>query len=801
MPHAIVTFPYRVVVLLAFMACGHLHLFPQGFVNMAPLFQMNQVSYNDPYGSGASFYDFDEDGWDDISFARAQDSVLFFKNYSGWLETIPSLVPGTGETRQVLWADYDNDGDNDLVVTTYNGICRLYRNNGSFTFAEVTEQAGLLMMQAATYGASFGDYDRDGFLDLYVCSYEFEGDPALHYNRLNHLYHNNGDGTFTDVTLAAGVGDGIKMSFQGMWFDYDMDGWQDLFVINDRWFPNTMYRNNGDGTFTDVTASTGLALTLDDPMSISLDDIDHDGDMDIFITNTGGPDNASRLMINNGNGTFTDQAVSYGLDLHAWAWGAAWVDVTNNSLMDLYVTTALYFLASDPNFLMGNVGGSFVHASNLMQGQNNALSFSPVVGDFNNDGYADIAVQNRAPYPPYLWQNLGGTNHYVKITPRGTVSNRAAVGSWVRVYFNGQCRTKYTVCGENYLGQSSQHLIFGLGGSTLVDSVHIQYLSGHTDRYYNLAVDQAYTFMEGETYVAAITPAGPAMLCPGGSIMLDGGDHATWNWNTGHTGRYLTVTTPGAYTVTVTNTAGLQATSAVVVVGTSPDPQITATVTPPSCHGYNDGSIVLQSAAGADLSGTSWFGGFNGASLTALVQATYTYTYMDTHGCGWNANVWVDAPDELMITAETEPASMGNNGSITLAIGGGTPPYGITANGQVVGLEMTGLVPGSYTIEVVDDHLCSTLLVVTVSSTVGIGSNELSQMGVHPNPVHEVLLLSGASPSTVAQLFDSQGRLVQELPAPINGTVYVGHLAPGTYTLVLIQENGSSQARRLLKLP
>jgi hypothetical protein len=627
-------------------------VFSQGFVDVAADHNMIFLETGDNYGSGISFRDFNHDGWDDITFGRSQGQQNFYRNVGGSFTLQDYGIVGAGQTRSILWADYDNDGDDDLVLTTYLGICKLFRNNGGLQFVDHTAQAGLLQLPQKTYGASWGDYDRDGWLDLYVCNYEFEGD-STDQNLWNHLYRNNGDGTFSDVTVAAGVGDGIKFSFQAMWMDYNTDGWQDLFIINDRWHPNSLYRNNGDGTFTNVADSVNVSMTLDDPMSISMADMDNDQDMDIFYTNTGVLDRYCRLLENDGSGNFTETALDHGISILAWTWGAAWVDIINNSHLDLYVTSAFPgSSAAYSNFLFGNVGdGQFVNALSLMQGENTARSFSPVCGDFDNDGFTDIAVQNQAPYRPYLWRNLGGPNHYVKITPRGTVSNRDAVGSWVKVHFDGETRVKYTVCGENYLGQSSQHLIFGLGDATLVDSVEITYLSGHRDVYYDLVVDSSYSFVEGETFIATIQPSSSQTICPGTTIVLDAGDHSSWLWNTGHTGRFLTVTAAGEYSVTVTNEFGITAESGTVVVY---DELEMTTEVSNATSGEDNGSIQLTPEGGAAPYSIT----LNGSPVNTLIQdlaaGSYTIAVTDANGCTITSNVTISISVGLTSTKEEE---------------------------------------------------------------------------------------------------------------------------------------------------
>ena len=793
---------HRSYPVIAALLCGTpILLSAQTLVNVAPLHDLTFLEGGDSYGSGASFHDFDNDGWDDLTFARFNDSLMFYKNVEGQLVRLPSFVHGIGQTRHVLWADHDNDGDKDLVVTTYMGTCRIFNNDGNFNFTDVSAAAGIIQNSEKTYGAAFGDYDNDGWLDLYVCTYEHEGDESM-YNRLNHLYRNNGDGTFIDVTLAAGVGDGIKLSFQAMWLDYDHDGWQDLYVINDRWFSNSMYHNNGDGTFTNVADLNGTALPAQDPMSISQADFDADGDIDLFISNSGFLQKNCKLLENNGDGTFAESSIESGIELYDWCWGAAWIDVLNNGDPGIHVTAAVPNATITPNYHFGNLGnGQFVDAISLFQSENNSRSFSPVIGDLNNDGFSDMAVQNQTPWPPYLWKNTGGSNHFVKITLEGTVSNRDAVGSWIHIWFNGKHRVKYTVCGENYLGQSSQHHIMGLGNATLIDSIQVHYLSGHIDRYHSLAPDTSYHFTEGETYTAQISPAGPLTLCPGGDpIVLDAGQHAAWEWNTGSAQQTIMVDQSGEYSVIVWNDAGLSAT-ATVQVTTAPDPQIEQLTAVPSCWNSADGSITLTSGTGADLNGIIWNTGSTGPLLENIPAGTYSYSFSDQWQCDHTDELLLAAPDPLSIQADATPASGGNNGSIAITATGGTPPYSIELNGEEVESPITGIASGEYNVAVIDANGCTGEIQVLVDKTTGITTIDGNSGMIHPNPVIDLLFFPHDLKATGISIFDPEGRLVWRIDGTLRSPIDLSLLRSGLYLIEIRYAEGVIERSRVLKLP
>ena len=204
----------------------------------------------------------------------------------------------------MLWVDYDNDLDYDLFVTTENMPEILYNNDGNFNCTDVTQFAGLYGLPAVSEGISFGDLNNDGFLDFFLCRYMEIGDTN-DISHINLLFMNNGDGTFTDKTVATEIGNEIAPSFQGVWLDYNKDGWQDIYVINDKPFDaNYLYKNNGDGTFTDMADSAGAGLMLNDPMSNTVGDFDNDSDLDIYMSNVGNLSTEGKLLVNNNDGTF-----------------------------------------------------------------------------------------------------------------------------------------------------------------------------------------------------------------------------------------------------------------------------------------------------------------------------------------------------------------------------------------------------------------------------------------------------------------------------------------------------------------
>ena len=286
------------------------------------------------YGGGISFFDYNNDGLDDITVATEDSQgLLIFKNISeGFFISETSLIPNnTFQQRQPVWVDYDNDGDYDLYITSDTDGNRLYQNNDN-SLIDVTNTSGLPMPNLFSFGSSWGDYNNDGYLDVFISNRD------VNFQIPNYLFKNNGDGTFTNVSQTSGIGVGSHLSFCSAFFDYNNDGWQDIYVANDKTqTQNLLYHNNGDGTFTEVGESSGTNVAID-AMSTTIGDYNNDGWFDIYITN--GID-GNVLFRNNGNGTFTDMAVISGTTFNSAAWGSVFLDAENDGDLDLYVSGEL----------------------------------------------------------------------------------------------------------------------------------------------------------------------------------------------------------------------------------------------------------------------------------------------------------------------------------------------------------------------------------------------------------------------------------------------------------------------------
>ncbi|MGC2215285.1 MAG: CRTAC1 family protein [Silvibacterium sp.] len=509
-------------------------------------------------GGGVALIDYDRDGWPDIYFTNSQSvdmalagkkarSALYHNNHDGTFTDVTDKA-GVGTPCWAMGAvvgDYNNDGWPDLLVTCFGGVV-LYRNNGDGTFTDVTKSAGLAGDSQWATGAAFGDYDGDGWADLFVSHYvDFHLDdlPAFGSSKTckykgievqcgprglkgspDNLYHNNKDGTFTDVSKQAGLDDPQHLfGLTAIWSDFNNDGKLDLFVTNDGQ-QNFLYRNNGDGTFAEIAYQAGVAVSQDGDaqanMGIALGDYLHTGRMSLLLSHF---DNEyAALYRNGGNMNFTDVSDASGIGQATKGyvgWGDAFVDFDNDGWSDFFLVNGHVYPQVDsapiqskyrePKLLFLNQhDGTFKNISRLVGPaiQIPQVSRGLAVGDLFNDGRLDLVVENLTGQPMILSPEGGRSNHWISFQLEGTKTNRLALNARVTATAGDLTQVGEVLSGGSYLSQNDLRIHFGLGNHNHVDKVEILWPDGTKDVVSNLESDRFYNLREGSGVISVVQP-------------------------------------------------------------------------------------------------------------------------------------------------------------------------------------------------------------------------------------------------------------------------------------------------------
>jgi hypothetical protein len=474
-------------------------------------------------GSGHCAADFDGDG--DLDIVVSVPSGLpyrYFRNDGGLIFTDLTATSGLGLSGDIFGmqaADIDNDGDQDIFVTQEFGPMQLFINAGNGTFVDEAAARGLTWAHES-YGSSFGDYDRDGLLDLYVANRYLVGSSSI--SNPNFLFRNVGNGYFVDVTNAAGVG-GVGATLCTVFWDYNEDNWPDLMEVNDKGSiggaPNEVYRNNGDGTFTAVGASIDANNAIWG-MSFDFCDVFNDGGVDYYCS-----DIPIDHLFQHWQPTlnkYVDDTLTYGLAGGDWGWAANFFDYDNDGWQDLYQVHEF-----TPNKLMQNPGmpagalAPWVDVATTLGVGHFDLQFVTAIGDFDDDGRVDI-LERFAEGPPWLanpegvvlYRNTVSGGNFLKIRTQGTVSNRDGLGARIEVLTGSHLQRQWVRSGTGWLATSDRRVHFGLGTASSVDMVSIRWPSGQKQFLTNLPANQILTVEE-----PSMTLAAPAQV--GGTTSLD----------------------------------------------------------------------------------------------------------------------------------------------------------------------------------------------------------------------------------------------------------------------------------------
>jgi hypothetical protein len=509
-------------------------------------------------GSGVALLDYDNDGWLDIYLLNgstfpalkgkeaAPHAMLLHNNHDGTFSDVTEKA-GVANERWgfgVAVADYDNDGWPDIYVSNF-GNNRLYHNNHDGTFTDVAEKAGVRLGGWST-GATWGDYDHDGLLDLFVPGYakfdpdhpvipgqggippgfcQFRGVEVMCGPRGlpgegDHLFHNNGDGTFTDVSVKAGVADAKGYyGFASVFVDVDDDGWLDLAVANDS-VPRYLYLNKHDGTYQDVSYISGFALNDEGreqaSMGIAVGDYNRDGKVDFYITNFS--DDYNTLYRNDGDANFSDVSFRAGianLTIPFLGWGTGFLDYDNDGLLDIFVVNGHVYPGVDKQdwgttwaqrpLLLRNLDGKKFQEVPPATDSGLAAVITgrgAAFGDLFNDGHIDVVINSVDSTPTLLRNVVKNSNHWVTLKlVGGPKSPRDAIGAKAFVTAGGFRQRGDVFSGGSYASSSDQRLHFGLGTATQVDKVEIHWPSGAKEQMTLPGVDRIYTVVEGKGIV------------------------------------------------------------------------------------------------------------------------------------------------------------------------------------------------------------------------------------------------------------------------------------------------------------
>lgn len=653
---------------------------------------VNSFQSNLTWATGISTYDINHDGWDDITAASSQHGVAIYLNTHGDFEYINALENIEGNLKTVYWADYDNDTDADLLIIRYTANPILLRNDGNWTFTDVTSNLPIPIYSPLMQSACWADYDNDGLLDVYINNYYLQNDIT------NWLFHNNGDGTFSEVAAIAGVDNGSKPTYQSNWIDYDRDGDQDLYVSNDRDAGNQLYINQGNGYFLpDTSAALNIYM---DAMGVQWHDHDYDGDFDVYISN----EIEASVLIENQQGLFINatDSLNVGCPNHI-SWGVQWTDPDNDGIDDLCV------IHKDFN----NITCHFQRNTDLTYTLNNSsiLSQEPyssyclVTGDFNNDGREDLVQSTVSPQRILVWLANPSSNNSVTIGLEGSVSNHDGIGAIIEVHAANKQLIKQVTCGESYYGQSSQHELFGLGSANFIDSVVVNWPSGWTDVLRAIDVNQTLMITEGSTYID--TPDTIHIeRCFNEPALLATGAQNGVIWEDGTTLITREVTAAGNYSCTIPGPFNQQ--HHIVFQVSDFSPAVAYAITPVHCAGASTGEISIEPLE--EIQSVLWQTGSTTTTLSNASAGNYNAVIQFINGCNTSLNITLENPEpiEPWIWADTVCAG-GYTDIMYSSIGG----YG-THTWNWFNANPDALTAGLYNYSITDEAGCNYNGVITI---------------------------------------------------------------------------------------
>lgn len=700
---------------------------------------MQSSTFGSLFGCGLSTVDFNGDGLDDVTIGDANGIVkLYTAGDSGFdLFLELDLVE---EAKALLWIDIDNDGDLDLLAGALGVGVYLFMQQPDGSLIEEGAARGIPLLPGwDNRGISARDFDRDGDLDIYIASYHDVMQQVAYENK---LFENSGSGYFEEVTFQTSVGNGYQHSFQGAWFDYDNNGFDDLWVINDRLvYLNVLYVNPGGGPFVDVSESAGANISVN-AMSATLFDPDNDGDWDQYVTNVEDLPNA---FMRNNNGLFEDVAESAGVASMQYGWGTCAIDVDGDRWDDMMVATYRF-----PNTLP--------YDNHLYMNDGTGMSFEDVTEDWPNEQFQlyclgrldldqdlvpDIVGHGNALSPQVLRSTNPLGNHHLTVDLVGTVSNTRGVGAVIKVHADSLTQMKQVNAGEDYMTQHNYTQFFGLGQVEFIDSVEVFWPTGERDILFDITSNTDLLIVEG---VGADVLEPISNPCPweeaSWTVPFDPAiTEMTWNGSP-VTSDVVVADAPGEWTLEAVWWGTGYTWSQTVIWAPETPPEIALGVVQPICYG--DSALVSWNVPDSSVVMLDSVVSLPVKEDLPLGVGGFVLEVALNNGCVLDTVFTVESPEELYAdVALVQPDCAGGLGSAEIAGAGGTGPLTIDAGG----VDLTALSPGVVHFNVTDAEGClytDSLVVVSPDSL--LGSVAFEYLGISDSVLVETAVSGGTPP-------------------------------------------------------
>lgn len=706
-------------------------------------YQISSTTFGSLFGCGLSTADFNGDGWDDVT---ASGSDGWIKLYTGGPDgfTLHNEWQMSNEGKAVLWIDIENDGDLDLFVGVLQvGVFLFVQQDDGELIEEGLARGMPVLQNWDVRGFSARDYDRDGDLDLYITSYHDLSQSIIYENM---LFQNGGNGYFEDITLAAGVGNGYMHSFQGAWMDFDGNGFDDLWVINDRSiFPNALYSNQGNLPFTDISEDSGSDIGIE-AMSATLFDPDNDGDWDQYVTNIEGNPNA---FLRNNGGIYEDIAPDAGVDNLLYGWGTCGIDVDGDRWDDMMVATYRFPNTNPYDNILYMNDGSGIQFTEATEDWPNEQFQLYCLGrlDLDGDRTPDVVGHGNAAFAQVLHNTNSEGAARLTVDLVGLASNTFGVGSVIKVHADGLSQMRQVNAGCDYMTQHTYTRFFGLGDVQLIDSIEVFWPTGAREVFFDVPSDTALVIAEGVAD-AALEFIPPACPWSSGSWSLPFDPETTdMTWNGEPvTSSIVVADSAGAWTLEASWWNEDYTWSETVNWSPQPEPDLEIEVEPGACYG--DSGLIswdFGDFMSVMVSDSLWP---NTVSAAAFSDGAYAVDVEVNVGCTVALAFEVNAPPPLTAEAVVlDPLCFGESGSAEVVIGGGTPPLSL----DVSGVDLAVLWPGVWPYVLSDSLGCAltdTLVVSAPDSLVSVAS--FAYLGVTDSAQVSLDIEGGTPPYTIS---------------------------------------------------